>query len=388
MKKSKKKNTKNKKGREWIVHGKNITDHNNKSLLNYKDIDSKYIDPVIKAIQDFQFNVLENECGKKSYSDIRVVQSGSAGSGNIFLCNKDNKMLFIKLLHPQEVIYLQSGSKNTPVEKELSSLHNQIKVSKHDSFATVIKVISYSSYINKEYLKDIPSNKKIINTKIEAPVVFIIQTANNIVWNKESYIKEDRTVLDFRTNFKLIKSFIESMAQTLQYLKSINVIHNDLKPDNITLHESRNKLSVKVIDLGGLSIDKRGNIGSPLYLDEFYYSRSRCGSPYSKDMFSLGMTVIVILGFKKTASKWAKKSINKDDLINYIYSKLQFTKEENRFLIKLINNMISESRPTPKQILNYVNPPPKIKYEEPLIEKPILNSTRMIEKYSYIKITP
>ncbi len=107
-------------------------------------------------------------------------------------------------------------------------------------------------------------------------------------------------------NESVVRDMLVSLLLVLEYVHNQNIIHRDIKPDNIILRHRDNKPIL--IDFGavreimGTIINSQGSaassiiIGTPGYMS----SEQTAGRPvYSSDLYSLGMTAIYLLTGKK-----------------------------------------------------------------------------------------
>lgn len=108
-----------------------------------------------------------------------------------------------------------------------------------------------------------------------------ISEVNCRSWNKGLPISEIRVIT-------------EQMATALHYLKSIGIVHGDVKPDNIMIVDSRQQpLKVKLGDFGGAQMTSE--LDSETLLHTFCYSSPELllESPFNEavDVWSLGVTL-------------------------------------------------------------------------------------------------
>lgn len=87
---------------------------------------------------------------------------------------------------------------------------------------------------------------------------------------------------------------LHQCLQAVQFLHSMNLLHRDIKPDNI-LFQTRMPLNVKIADFGMVKVDTSAKTycGTPMYLAKEVFE----GNPYSTavDIWSLGMVVLFCL---------------------------------------------------------------------------------------------
>jgi serine/threonine protein kinase len=68
-------------------------------------------------------------------------------------------------------------------------------------------------------------------------------------------------------NIKAVRVYAQQLLQSLALLKKVNLIHSDIKPDNILVTENKNIL--KLCDLGSAS-DASENEITPYLVSRFY----------------------------------------------------------------------------------------------------------------------
>lgn len=96
---------------------------------------------------------------------------------------------------------------------------------------------------------------------------------------------------DVGINFKAVRSYAQQMFLGLSLLRKCNILHADLKPDNVLVNEARNML--KICDLGSAS-DASENDITPYLVSRFYRAPEIIlGVPYdfALDMWSIGCTL-------------------------------------------------------------------------------------------------
>jgi serine/threonine-protein kinase PRP4 len=92
-------------------------------------------------------------------------------------------------------------------------------------------------------------------------------------------------------NIKAVRVYAQQLLQALALLKKVNLIHSDIKPDNILVTENKNIL--KLCDLGSAS-DASENEITPYLVSRFYRAPEVIlGLPYDFgiDMWSVGCTL-------------------------------------------------------------------------------------------------
>ena len=188
--------------------------------------------------------------------------------------------------------------------------------------------------------------------------------------NLEEYIINQKGQLDENTILLITKH----MASGLQYLHNLNVMHRDIKPDNILLILENNKIiNAKISDFGEAALYKKDKNYNFLE-NEFLFSemtqagrkdyaapeikKGRKNYTLSVDIYSFGLVLIQMM-FPCKTKETIKNGKKVDKLVTIV--KIQ----ENDFnrnlysneLIKLVLKMIddeSTKRPSAEQIYNEV----------------------------------
>ena len=96
---------------------------------------------------------------------------------------------------------------------------------------------------------------------------------------------------DVGINLRAVRTYAQQMFLGLGLLRKCNILHADLKPDNILVNESRNML--KICDLGSAS-DASENEITPYLVSRFYRAPEiMLGLPYDYaiDIWSVGCTL-------------------------------------------------------------------------------------------------
>lgn len=108
-------------------------------------------------------------------------------------------------------------------------------------------------------------------------------------WNLCNYLK-----LNKKFKPEIVKKFICSLLETLQYIHSCGVVHRDLKLENLMVHGTNHEL--KIIDFGlsyGPSTLSNSKCGSPGYIAPEVFMSESYNSKI--DIFSTGVILYVLL---------------------------------------------------------------------------------------------
>jgi len=113
------------------------------------------------------------------------------------------------------------------------------------------------------------------------------------------------------------KNVIFNVIIGTSHMHSINIIHRDLKLENILIHKQNSKIDkVKIIDLGlGTKIfgETSGFFGTPNYMPPEVFQKSTYD--YKFDVFSIGVILFTIL---------ASEFPFNDDSVKGLSLKIQF----------------------------------------------------------------
>ncbi|KTW27542.1 uncharacterized protein T551_03041 [Pneumocystis jirovecii RU7] len=96
---------------------------------------------------------------------------------------------------------------------------------------------------------------------------------------------------DVGINLKAVRAYAQQIFLGLSLLKKCNILHTDLKPDNILVNETRNYL--KICDLGSATLNSDINI-TPYLVSRFYRAPEiilGLSLDYALDIWSIGCTL-------------------------------------------------------------------------------------------------
>lgn len=103
---------------------------------------------------------------------------------------------------------------------------------------------------------------------------------------------------DVGINLRAIRAYAQQMFLGLSLLRKCNILHADIKPDNLLVNENRNIL--KICDLGSASLASENEI-TPYLVSRFYRAPEIIlGIPYdhSLDVWSIGCTLFELYSGK------------------------------------------------------------------------------------------
>ena len=250
-------------------------------------------------------------------------------------------------------------------------------------------------------IKKIEYSKKTINCILELIILKKIKHKNivysyDIIFDKYNNINiiEPLAICDLnyyiynkKITEKNKKIIITDIIDAILYLHSLNICHCDIKPSNILLYKSNNKIISKISDFGMSRIiyDENGIELKDLPYTK-YYRPIECtkNKIYLKsDIYALGLTLYEILYTKKIENKIINeisdydlliKNMIKDD-VDYRYCITDCIKYMNLNKIININNKINNNIFYNSSISLNTKINEKIEYGKNLINENILNIT-------------
>ncbi len=204
-------------------------------------------------------------------------------------------------------------------------------------------------------------------TKIEHPNLLQVVNFGNM--GKHIYYLsefcEGRSLSSFqfkKYNTELLYDIIVQICYALNALHLQNIVHKDLKPENIMYHIERNRPIVKVLDFGFAKIDFQKSqqtiSGSlPYVAPEIYLGK---GAQFASDYYSLGVTLYkittgmhpfsveqitnLIQGNQQTFIPKFPRELNKD-----------IPPQLEKFILTLLEKNPGDRYPDIESIINYIN---------------------------------
>ncbi|KAL8992406.1 MAG: hypothetical protein Q9188_007593 [Gyalolechia gomerana] len=147
-----------------------------------------------------------------------------------------------------------------------------------------VEILQKLAYADPEDKKHLIRLERIFEHKGHLCMVF-----ENLSINLREVLKKFGR--DVGINLKAVRAYAQQMFLGLSLLRKCNVLHADLKPDNVLVNESRNVL--KICDLGSAS-DASENEITPYLVSRFYRAPEIIlGMPYDFgiDVWSIGCTL-------------------------------------------------------------------------------------------------
>ena len=182
----------------------------------------------------------------------------------------------------------------------------------------------------------------------------------------------------FSETMYLLKKLIKPLVK----LQRNNIFHGDIKPENIILKKNKRKILYMLSDFGAskeLSPDKTEiNVNEDVFYSTNYYAapeivlKYQIYNPFKSDVYSLGITMLVLMGWKKDENKMEflkKKNCFENDkainilrkmleedfkqrcdflelesILNSSFNKIEFTipKDEIKYFYKLVDKKKNE----------------------------------------------
>lgn len=165
-------------------------------------------------------------------------------------------------------------------------------------------------------------------------------------------------------NVNLTEDILKQCVEGLESFSSKNIVHRDIKPDNILIDKNDN---IKYVDFGtGCSITElngnphiinicKGTPGTESYLDPMFFSEKiQIACQYS-DIYSLGITFCVMMGVTIPKYRFQDKNTFNDKYEN-LKTQIDSTNYDKK-IKQIVKAMVNPNlpRPTPRDILNFLN---------------------------------
>lgn len=171
-------------------------------------------------------------------------------------------------------------------------------------------------------------------------------------------------------NENQIRQLLNDLLSILQFVHNRQVIHRDIKPDNIIRKTSNNKLFL--VDFGAAktiasaALQKTGtSIGSPEYVAP---EQSRGRAVFSSDIYSLGVTCINLL---TKMSPFDLYNLEEDTWVWRQFLEHPVSDSLSSILDKMLENAINKRYQSAAEILKDLNSPTLVTPNQPPIKNPL-----------------
>lgn len=283
-------------------------------------------------------------CGSKlllreRYRAIKPI--GQGGFGRTFLAIDEDKPSKPRCVIKQFFPLLQ-GTNNTQKAAELFN-QEAIQLDELGKHSQIPELLAYFTQDNRQYL---------IQEFIDG------QTLSKELAQKGAF------------NETQIQQLLNDLLPILQFVHSREVIHRDIKPDNIIRRNSDNKIFL--VDFGaakttaGTALQKTGtSIGSPEYVAP---EQSRGRAVFSSDIYSLGVTCIHLL---TKMSPFDLYNLEEDAWVWRQFLQHQLSNRISTILDKMLENAINKRYQSAAEVLKDLNSQPSVKPSQPPMKTPL-----------------
>ena len=325
-------NTKKRKKNNKNILTKNYTQRKEKFEKIEKSLNSTTSENnnnfnISNGLKDYKKNEEDDDIKKFNFDDYKIItQLGQGTFSKIYLVQDKNKNLFsMKKIILSEEIDVQSIIK----EYKLCS-----KI-KHENIVNLLGL--YSSKLDKTTY-----------------VVYILMEVGKTDWEKEiRYYKEKQLEYSEKDLINIIKQLISALS----FLQAKNIVHRDIKPQNIILYKDN---KYKLADFGeskqmnniSFSLNNGSLRGTELYMSPLLFNGLRNGqidvshNLIKSDVYSLGLCLLYAATLNNKSLYDVRKYIEMKGLKKYIKDILK--DKYSKKLIDLIISMLEiheEKRP-------------------------------------------
>ena len=349
--------------------------------------------------------------GKKYF----LLGNGNFGYAEKMKSKKDNKFYAIKKI---DINSDKFDKKNFKRETEIMfDLNHENIIKFYGYFKDKEKIDKY-----KEIFTEIYSKKKQDKNKLEAleketedkeVYCLVMEFAQN--GSLENYYKKYKKNFSDKKHFtplrqNIIIKVFKQILNGLKYLQKRNIIHRDIKPDNILLDEENN---VKISDFGIAAIFRDNNFdedtdetlicnGTQAGRRDYVCPEIEEGKEYDyrADIYSLGLTMIFLMSYENPIK------IKKDSLSKKQYRDIKFFSMDyiynvylRRLIIKMLNYDINK-RPSARDCLDeleiielYIKSPKnkiikKVLRDLKISENKVNENNRNFKRHNSVQIFP
>jgi serine/threonine protein kinase len=179
----------------------------------------------------------------------------------------------------------------------------------------VLKIIRYANSANdkKTFIDEIKISKSLKHKNIiqfyecyKSADYFVLVYEYCNSGTLGDYLKHIHRELDIQKKEKQINFILNQLKEALEYLHTKNIVHRDIKPDNILIHNINGEIVIKICDFG---FSKLYNFDDIDDFGNFKYQGTLCGTPIymapeilnqsslsiKSDLWSLGIIMYELL---------------------------------------------------------------------------------------------
>ena len=290
----------------------------------------------IQSIQLKKGDVIIQKISKDK--EIKYKVGKLLGKGGFSKCyevkTEDEKIYACKIVSKK----LFKSEEENDKERNIENILAEINIQKELDFSKIVKIITNFEDDNYVY---------IILEKCRCTLATIL--------NGRSFNEGEHKVNGTLSEIEVIY-FIFQLIQGLQYLQKKNIIHCDLKPQNLFIDDN---LELKIADFGLVRKEKDDDNKKDRGFGTIYYMSPEMVDPEigkltnKVDIWALGVIMYFLLTgkfpFKKEEFKEISK--NKDYIIEIEFPEDKIISDEAKDLIKQILVLNPEKRPNLSQIL-------------------------------------
>jgi len=322
-----------------FTHIKTLFAEINAPYVNYNLMDDFEINQNIKGVIDERITCYKNKNNDHENNGpiYRTLNENDITDVNINTKMDPICVTGVSVIHNINIKMKNQEQEHTNIIK--IPIYNQDKISADD----IIKNINANNqeFIDKYHVGQIRTeNERNIYSHLNDcypyyPHIARCEVVNNMLTTLKYSYNLDFIMKKYNINIILGLEWCKQLAQTLLFFKMSNVVHGDIKPDNIMVTSN---MDLKIIDLGGSVMLKENEIYLPATTIPFSAPELRnCialeNITYACDIFSFGHTIYNILTgkaifFDKNLSDEEHKKLIDDLKDAYGTGKYEFPKDE------------------------------------------------------------
>jgi len=320
---------------EMSIKTSNLSDNNMNEIINIEELDN--------SSNIFCSGDLYQDCETISY----LSEKSSESSTDTFISNYQYKINNEISLMNDDIIDDISDNINYDINDNINNDMKLELVKSNVEKKDKISMNDLNELLQNNENKIICMNKKKMTTTLYIQMQLCDGTLRNYL-EKRNYDNKE-------INMKESMNIIHQLIKGIHYLHSKNIVHRDLNPNNIFIHNNNNKLTIKIGDFGLAKDLDDSNINNKMsnsYGLELYISPEQKKGQYSKksDIYSLGIICYEILTKFSTQMERIEKIKN---LINNI----GYAEQVNGYniIIKKMISLNAENRPSADELLKLKN---------------------------------